>query len=34
MILKSIVFVEEEVQITPGGVCPRVWVKELSITGQ
>jgi PmbA protein len=33
-LLKSIIFVEKEPQITPGGVCPRIWVKELSITGQ
>lgn len=33
-LLKSIIFVEETPQITPGGVCPRIWVKELSITGQ
>lgn len=33
-LLKSIIFVETEPQITPGGVCPRIWVKELSITGQ
>jgi PmbA protein len=33
-LLKSIVFVEKEPEITPGGVCPRIWIKDLSITGQ
>jgi PmbA protein len=33
-LLKSILFVEEETELTPGGVCPRVWVEELSITGE
>lgn len=33
-LLKSIIFVEEEAQVIPGGVCPRIWVKDLSITGQ
>ena len=33
-LLKSIIFVEEEVKVTPGGVCPRIWVDDLSITGQ
>lgn len=33
-VLKSIVFVEEEPELTPGGVCPRVWVESLSITGE
>ena len=32
-LLQSIVYVEREPEVTPGGVCPRVWVKELSITG-
>jgi PmbA protein len=32
-LLKSIVYVEKEVELTPGGVCPRIWVDELSITG-
>ncbi len=32
-VLKSIVFVEAEAELTPGGVCPRVWVENLSITG-
>jgi PmbA protein len=32
-LLKSIVYVEKEVELTPGGVAPRVWVSELSITG-
>ena len=33
-VLKSIIFVESEPEITPGGVCPRIWVDELSITGE
>ncbi|BAQ66443.1 TldD/PmbA family protein [Geminocystis sp. NIES-3709] len=33
-VLKSIVFVEEKPEITPSGVCPRIWVDSLSITGQ
>ncbi|PMB54134.1 peptidase C69 [Fischerella thermalis CCMEE 5201] len=33
-VLKSIIFVEKELELTPGGVCPRVWVDELSITGE
>jgi PmbA protein len=32
-LLKSIVYVEKEVELTPAGVAPRVWVSELSITG-
>ncbi len=33
-VLKSIIFVEKEAELTPGGVCPRVWVDSLSITGE
>lgn len=33
-LLKSIIFVEKEAELTPGGVCPRVWVDSLSITGE
>ncbi len=33
-VLKSIIFVEKEVELTPGGVCPRIWVDSLSITGE
>ena len=32
-LLQSIIFVEKEPELTPGGVCPRVWVDNLSITG-
>lgn len=32
-LLKSIVYVDKEVELTPGGVCPQIWVDELSITG-
>jgi len=33
-LLQSIIYVEKEVEFTPGGVCPRIWVNELSITGE
>ncbi len=33
-LLKSIIFVEAEAEVTPSGVCPRIWVDDLSITGQ
>ncbi|MBE9031843.1 TldD/PmbA family protein [filamentous cyanobacterium LEGE 11480] len=33
-VLKSIVYVESETEFTGSGVCPRVWVKELSGTGE
>jgi PmbA protein len=33
-LLKSIIYVEAEAELTTRGVCPRVWVNELSITGQ
>jgi PmbA protein len=33
-VLKAIVHVEETPEILPGGVCPRVWVDGLSITGE
>ena len=33
-LLKSIIFVEKEPELTPGGVSPRVWVEGLSITGE
>ncbi len=33
-LLKSIIFLEKEAELTPGGVCPRVWVEGLSITGE
>jgi PmbA protein len=33
-VLKSIIFLEKEAELTPGGICPRVWVEELSITGE
>ncbi|WGV24112.1 TldD/PmbA family protein [Halotia branconii] len=32
-LLKSIIYVEKEVELTPGGVAPRIWIDELSITG-
>ncbi len=33
-VMTSIVFVEKEPELTPGGVCPRIWVEGLSITGE
>ncbi len=33
-LLKSIICVEPEAHLTPGGVCPYIWVEELSITGE
>ena len=33
-LLKSIIYVEPEAELTPGGICPRIWVDELSITGE
>lgn len=33
-VLKSIVHVEPDAEVTPGGVCPRVWVEGLSVTGE
>lgn len=33
-LLKSIVYVEPVAELTPGGVCPRIWVDSLSITGE
>jgi len=33
-LLQSIIFVEKEPELTPAGVCPRVWVDSLSITGE
>ena len=33
-LFKSIVFVEKEPELTPGGICPRIWVEGLSITGE
>lgn len=33
-VLKSIVQVEAEEKLTPGGVAPKVWVEGLSITGE
>lgn len=33
-LLKSIAFVEKEAENTPRGVCPRIWVEGLSVTGE
>jgi len=33
-LLTSILYIEPDPEVTPGGVCPRVWVDALSITGE
>jgi PmbA protein len=33
-LLKAIIHVEPQVEMTPGGLCPRIWVDSLSITGE
>ncbi len=33
-LLKSIIYVESEAQLTPAGICPYIWVDALSITGE
>lgn len=33
-LLQAIVHVETEAEITPSGICPRVWVGELAVTGE
>ncbi|WP_066377228.1 MULTISPECIES: TldD/PmbA family protein [unclassified Anabaena] len=33
-LLQSIIYVEKEVELTPAGVAPRIWVDGLSITGE
>jgi len=33
-LLKAIIYVEPNAHLTPGGVCPYLWVEGLSITGE
>ncbi len=33
-LLKSIIYVEPEAQLTPAGICPYIWVDALSVTGE
>lgn len=33
-VLNSILYLEKEAEVTPRGVCPRVWVENLSVTGE
>jgi PmbA protein len=33
-ILKDIIYVEPTPEMTPSGVCPRIWVQGLSVTGE
>lgn len=33
-VLKSILYIEPEAKVTPGGICPAVWVDCLSVTGE
>lgn len=33
-VLKAIIFVEPDAEITPGGICPRIWVDHVAVTGE
>ncbi|HEY9616372.1 MAG TPA: TldD/PmbA family protein [Microcoleaceae cyanobacterium] len=33
-VLQSILYLEDQAELTPAGICPRVWVEGLSITGE
>ena len=33
-VLNSIVYIEQKEELTDGGLCPRVWVAGLSVTGE
>ena len=33
-LLNSIVHIEPKEELTSGGVCPRIWVEGLSVTGE
>ncbi|MBE9076768.1 TldD/PmbA family protein [Romeria aff. gracilis LEGE 07310] len=33
-VLNSILHIEPDAEVIPGGICPRIWVSELSITGE
>lgn len=33
-VLKSIIYIESEAEVLPRGICPRVWINELSVTGE
>ena len=33
-VLNSIVYIEQKEELTDGGLCPRVWVEGLSVTGE
>jgi PmbA protein len=33
-LLNSIVYIEPKEELTNGGVCPRIWVESLSVTGE
>lgn len=33
-VLNSILHIEPVAEVIPGGICPRIWVSELSITGE
>ncbi len=33
-LLKSIVHIEPQEKLTNGGICPQIWVSELSVTGE
>ncbi len=33
-VIKSIIYLEPEAEVTPRGICPQVWIDDLSITGE
>lgn len=33
-VLKSIIYIEKDLELVSGGIAPRVWVDELSVTGE
>ncbi|MGK7945459.1 MAG: TldD/PmbA family protein [Microcystaceae cyanobacterium] len=33
-VLNSIIYLEKEAEVTPGGICPHVWIDNLSVTGE
>jgi len=33
-LLKAIAYIETTPELTPGGICPRVWVDNVSVTGE
>ncbi|MFM7578251.1 MAG: metallopeptidase TldD-related protein, partial [Microcystaceae cyanobacterium] len=33
-LLKNIIYIEPTPEVTPRGVCPQIWVDNLSVTGE